>query len=271
MKSKKTTILISLVVITACAVSIHFLNLTPVTFFVLQNKSGEIKAYQVEVFFAGHPVEVTPIALSSRQTSEANKIAEDRDLSELKDWSKSFGGFNFVADVLGDDDFASTWNRLFETSNHSLSDLTVLDKIYLSSITNYKISTAGGNQTVVSSKPLEVPTKTVSAAIALKTPVLDPIVRVEILNGCGIKGAADRVAGRVKNDRIEVKNGGNAANFAYVNTQVMTASGEVPAGLIKALTQIGFANIKGVKTGDISKDYDVVLIVGKDFRKLKGN
>jgi len=272
MKSKKTKVFIWLLLITASAVSVHFLNLTPVTFFVLENKLGEMKAYQIEVFFAGQPAEVTPISLSSRQILEANKIVADQDLSELKDWSKSFGGFDFVADVLGNDEvFDSTLNSLFQISNHSLSDLTVFDKIYFSCVTNRKITSVNGNQTIVSSKPVEASTKSLPAATALKTPVLDPIVRVEILNGCGIKGAADRVAGRVKSDRITVKNGGNAVNFDYANTQVLSASGEVPTGLMKALNQLGFANVRGVKTGDVPKDCDVVLIVGKDFRKLKGN
>jgi hypothetical protein len=68
-----------------------------------------------------------------------------------------------------------------------------------------------------------------------------------------------------------VKNGGNAVNFAYANTQVLSVNGEIPAGLLKVLNQLGFMSVKGIKSGDVPQDCDVVLIVGKDFQKLKGN
>ncbi len=273
MKIKKMTVFILLFTVVLASVSSHFLNQTPLTFFVLKNETAGIKAYQVNGYFAVKETDFEELSLSPRQVLDGEKVATDKNLVDLKQWSKSFGRFDFVVGLWNPDiDFVSDWNEFFNsTNNDAVSDLSRLDKRYLALLMKPKLSNGTSNEPVQIKPVKPLATVEPTSVISTKTPTIEPIVRVEILNGCGIKGAADRMAGRITSDRITVKNGGNAVNFAYVHTQVLSATGDVPASLTKALSRLGLADIKGVKSVDVPKDYDVVLIVGKDFRKLKGN
>ena len=59
---------------------------------------------------------------------------------------------------------------------------------------------------------------TPTALVSGKTTLPEPIVRVEILNGCGIKGAAEWMVERIKRSQITAENGGNAVINSLIST-----------------------------------------------------
>jgi hypothetical protein len=93
-------------------------------------------------------------------------------------------------------------------------------------------------------------------------------VRLEILNGCGIKNAADWVARRIKGPGLMVTGTGNADNFKYDQTLLQTSVG-VPVVLEEVLDRLGLTKESVQQVQSLAPPNDAVLIVGKDYRKLK--
>ena len=131
MKIKKiTAIFILFAVIGLSLISIMRLNQNPVSFFVLKNGSNVVKVYQVDVYFWGESASFKEVSLSPRQILEAEKIIGDKSLIELKQWSKSFGEFNFVVGLFDENnDLVFDWSRFFNSkTDNTISDLDQWDK-----------------------------------------------------------------------------------------------------------------------------------------------
>jgi hypothetical protein len=93
-------------------------------------------------------------------------------------------------------------------------------------------------------------------------------VRMEILNGCGIKGAADWVARRIRGPGIQITRTENADHFRYPKTLVRSSAG-VPVALEEALSRLGLTEAVVEEGAGLAGGVDAVLIVGRDFPKLK--
>jgi hypothetical protein len=93
-------------------------------------------------------------------------------------------------------------------------------------------------------------------------------VRLEILNGCGITNAADWVARRVQGSGLTVTGTTNADNFHYSHTVLQTAVG-VPVALEEVLDRLGLTKDDVQEVPSLAAPNDAVLIVGKDYRKLR--
>jgi hypothetical protein len=272
MKNKKVTVIILAVTLVLSLFSFNLLNRTPLAFFVLKNEVNTVRVYKVQVFLSRQIPIVESIALSPRQVQEADKIITDENLNELKTWSKSLGAFDFVLGFLKcDNDWVSCWNNYFSSgdSNRLLSNLSPLDRIYLSLMAHPTLSASPlENATVppsVTSTPVSVPATPISS----KTAVVETGIRVEVLNGCGIKGAAVWVVSRIKGKTITAVNGGNADHFTYAHSRLLSATAISPV-LQSVLERAGFSHLGMTLSSSIPNGYDVVLIVGKDFRKIKG-
>jgi hypothetical protein len=84
-------------------------------------------------------------------------------------------------------------------------------------------------------------------------------VRVEVLNGCGLEGAAGKTKERLESNGYTVISIGNASNFDYKNTVLLTPEGkEEHANRIKELFGMDENNIK--KT-----DYHVKVVIADDY------
>jgi len=272
MKNKKKFILILVITAGLSALSVSFFNQKPVTFFILKNEVDGVKVFKVGTFFVHQKVLAENVSLNARQMGEAKKVFLDKNLNELKAWSKSFGDFNFVIGVSEtEEDFISFWNHFFSFSSaSSFDDLNFFDKLYFDLILCPKLAAQDfGVSTISTSSRPSAPAAALTTQVLAKTPDSLAIVRVEILNGCGIKGAAEWVAERIKSQRIVVKNGGNADNFTYANSQIRVM-GEMPPDINNTLKQLGFSDL-AITHADVPPGYNVLLIVGKDFQKTKGN
>ncbi len=90
---------------------------------------------------------------------------------------------------------------------------------------------------------------------------------IEVLNGCGREGAANRIADLLRMNKFDVKSINNAASWNYAGTMVISR---------KENMNLAYQVDKILKTDKVvlirngEKYYDVTVIVGPDFEeKLK--
>jgi hypothetical protein len=111
-----------------------------------------------------------------------------------------------------------------------------------------------------SHKPLLVENKTSPSAI----------IQLEVLNGCGIAGAAEKITDYLRNNHIDVVQMKNYISFDIENSLVIDRTGNrANAEKIADLLGINRKNI----IQQVNSDYflDVSLVIGKDYSQLKSN
>jgi hypothetical protein len=111
-----------------------------------------------------------------------------------------------------------------------------------------------------SNKAVSVESKTIPAAI----------IQLEVLNGCGVAGAAEKITDYLRKNRIDVVQMKNYVSFGIEKSLVIDRTGNRPnAEKIADLLGIDRKNI----VQQISNDYflDVSLVIGKDYNQLKSN
>ena len=100
--------------------------------------------------------------------------------------------------------------------------------------------------------------KLIIEALAKNVPASEG-TNVEVLNGCGIEGAATKIKERLEANGYSVVAVGNAANFDYKETVIETAEGKRDAGLRAA-------NLFGIAERRLEPpSYDVKIIIGDDY------
>lgn len=94
------------------------------------------------------------------------------------------------------------------------------------------------------------------------------IVQLEVLNGCGITGVAEKFTNYLRENNFDVVQVGNYSSFDIDNTLVVDRVGN-KENAVKVAEALGI-NYKNV-IQQINNDYflDVSLIIGKDFNHLK--
>ncbi len=100
-------------------------------------------------------------------------------------------------------------------------------------------------------------------------PVSGKVIRLQVLNGCGIKGIAKLVAPALRAKGFDVRETSNAGNFNYARTLVFDRTGI----LENALT---VADSLGIEPANVTTqlarnlvDIDVTIIVGADYESLR--
>jgi len=92
------------------------------------------------------------------------------------------------------------------------------------------------------------------------------IIQVEVLNGCGVSGVADRFTDYLRDNNVDVVKTGNYIKFDVDETIVIDRIGNKANAL-------HVADILGVKEGNafpqLNNDYfvDVTVIIGRDYYK----
>lgn len=94
------------------------------------------------------------------------------------------------------------------------------------------------------------------------------IVQLEVLNGCGTSGVADKFTEYLRNNEFDVVKTENYLSFDVEETFVIDRTGN-NANAKKVADALG-VEYKHI-TRQLNEDYllDVSLIIGKDFNKLK--
>jgi LytR cell envelope-related transcriptional attenuator len=96
------------------------------------------------------------------------------------------------------------------------------------------------------------------------------IIQLEVLNGCGVAGAAEKITDYLRNNHVDVVQMKNYTSFDIDKSLVIDRTGNRPnAEKIADLLGINRKNI----VQQVSPDYflDVSLVIGKDYNQLKSN
>ena len=93
------------------------------------------------------------------------------------------------------------------------------------------------------------------------------IGRVQVLNGCGVDGAADKVADYLRKKKFDVKSTGNAPTFNYPSSMVVSRTQDMTvARQVARALHTDRCHLE--RTGDST--YDVTVIIGPDYgEKIK--
>jgi hypothetical protein len=92
-------------------------------------------------------------------------------------------------------------------------------------------------------------------------------IQVEVLNGCGVSGIADKLTDYLRQNRFDVVNIGNYFSFEVENSIIIDRTGElIHAQVIADSIGLDKSNI----IQQINKEYllDVTIILGKDYSQL---
>jgi hypothetical protein len=94
------------------------------------------------------------------------------------------------------------------------------------------------------------------------------IIQVEVLNGCGISGVADRFTDFLRNKNVDVVNIGNYSSFDIEETFVIDRVGN-KANAFKVADFLGISR-KSNSITQLNEDLflDVTIVIGKDYYKL---
>jgi hypothetical protein len=87
---------------------------------------------------------------------------------------------------------------------------------------------------------------------------------VQVLNGCGVEGAAKRVTDFLRSKDFDVKETKSAPSFNYEFTMVISRTADM--GLAKGIGKL-LKTDKVILKRDESSMYDVTVIVGPDFEE----
>ena len=96
------------------------------------------------------------------------------------------------------------------------------------------------------------------------------IIQLEVLNGCGVAGAAEKITDYLRNNHVDVVQMKNYISFDIEKSLVIDRTGnKLNAERIADLLGINRKNI----VQQINSDYflDVSLVIGKDYSQLKSN
>ena len=102
----------------------------------------------------------------------------------------------------------------------------------------------------------------------MSNPIQD--IKVEVLNGCGIKGIAARTADFLRANHVDVVRSDNADNHAYPNT-IIIGRNENMESLKVVAKSFGFAlddKTHILIDPDESLGVDVTVILGKDIYSI---
>ncbi len=99
-------------------------------------------------------------------------------------------------------------------------------------------------------------------------PAASEIIQIEVLNGCGVSGVADRVTDYLRNKNFDVVYSDNYNSFDVDQTLFIDRTGNL-ANAKKVAGSLGNIRPENVYTTIYESDLlDVRVIIGKDYVKL---
>jgi hypothetical protein len=93
------------------------------------------------------------------------------------------------------------------------------------------------------------------------------IIQVEVLNGCGVSGVADRFTDFLRTNNLDVVKSGNYISDDVSESLVIDRSGNM-ANALKAAKTLGIKSENVIQ--QLNKDYflDVSIVIGRDYFNL---
>ncbi|MBI1933717.1 MAG: LytR C-terminal domain-containing protein [Ignavibacteriales bacterium] len=94
------------------------------------------------------------------------------------------------------------------------------------------------------------------------------IIQLDVLNGCGVSGVADRYTDFLRARGFDVVEIGNYVSYDVDETFVIDRIGN-KANAVKVANALGIENVKVIQQLNENYFLDVSLVIGKDYYKLK--
>ena len=94
------------------------------------------------------------------------------------------------------------------------------------------------------------------------------ILQVEVLNGCGISGVADRITDYLRQHNFDVVQIGNYISYDVEKSIVIDRTGNM-SNAFKVADTLGISRNNVIQQVNSNYFLDVSLIIGKDFNNLK--
>ena len=97
--------------------------------------------------------------------------------------------------------------------------------------------------------------------------ISDSKIQVEVLNGCGVTGIADKLTDYLRNKKIDVVNLGNYRSFEIENCIIISRNENIK-NAVKLAALVGLDENSIIQQSNPDYLLDVTFILGKDYRKL---
>lgn len=94
------------------------------------------------------------------------------------------------------------------------------------------------------------------------------IIQLDVLNGCGVAGVADRYTDFLRSRGFDVVEIGNYVSYDVDETFVIDRIGN-KANALKVASALGIEKVKVIQQLNENYFLDVSLVIGKDYYKLK--
>ncbi len=101
----------------------------------------------------------------------------------------------------------------------------------------------------------------------MRNEISEAKIKIEVLNGCGVSGVADKLTDYLRENKIDVVNLGNYRSFEIENSIIIGRNKKIKnAELVASLVGLDQNSV----IQQINPDYllDVTFILGKDYRNL---
>ena len=150
--------------------------------------------------------------------------------------------------------------------NSAIAILSLLLLAFIFSFSNRQIQTGVPIEITFPSLP---DTPKLAIEIYEENPILD--IEVEILNGCGVPGLAEKVSNYLRSQKMDVVRSDNADHYNYDQT-ILILRNENFEGLKKVSQSFGIneqdeLRIKHIPDEKLS--VDITVIIGSDFATIK--
>ena len=150
--------------------------------------------------------------------------------------------------------------------NSAIAILSLLLLAFIFSFSNRQIQTGVPIEITFPSLP---DTPKLAIEIYEENPILD--IEVEILNGCGVPGLAEKVSNYLRSQQMDVVRSDNADHYNYDQT-ILILRNENFEGLKKVSQSFGIneqdeLRIKHIPDEKLS--VDITVIIGSDFSTIK--
>lgn len=93
------------------------------------------------------------------------------------------------------------------------------------------------------------------------------VIQVEVLNGCGVSGIAEKFTDYLRKEKFDVVQTGNYISFDIDNSLVIDRTGN-RANAEKVAASLGIDNKNVIMQKNDDSFLDVSVVIGKDYKKL---
>jgi hypothetical protein len=95
-----------------------------------------------------------------------------------------------------------------------------------------------------------------------------PVIQVEVLNGCGASGVAEKFTDYLRKEKFDVVQIGNYISFDIDQSLVIDRTGN-KANAEKVAAALGIDGKNVIMQKNDDSFLDVSVVIGKDYKKLK--